>query len=526
VNFSIFFNGGFSALFVFLAVGLCIFIHELGHFLVAKWRGLHVIAFSMGFKKIWGKKYGGVEYRIGCIPFGGYVELPQIDSSGEAKDENGNVLPKAKPLDKILTAFAGPFCNILLGAAFASVIWFYGLPSESPQMSKIEVAQVEEGSPEYNAGLRAGDIIETVNGKSFNYTWRDFVEKIIFNVGYIELGVKRGNQPLTISYVPGENDKKFPGEKIAYPFFSPRVPVVVKPIKGSQAEKAGIIENDIVLAVNGIPVRDSIQFNSLIDKNKGRNISLTVSRKNETMEISGLVPEKDRDAKDLYRIGVQYSREMPLTIVEVIPDSPAYLSGIKPGDVILRINEKAIDATDTFYDEIQNNKENSIKLEISRDGGILRIEGIKAELISSCNIGTLFAYYEYPTPLDLLVQTVEKSYKTLRGIFSKKSKLKARNLSGPIGIVHNVGKIVYLGNIVAAIYFLAFISYSLAIFNLLPLPVLDGGHILVAFAEAVIGRPLPEKMLEPVYVTFIILLVGLMIFVTYYDILRLIRDIR
>ncbi|HRR06897.1 MAG TPA: site-2 protease family protein, partial [Victivallales bacterium] len=84
MTFSQLFHILYSGLFVFFAVGLCIFIHELGHFLVAKWRGLHIIAFSIGFKKIWSYKYKGVDYRIGCIPFGGYVELPQIDSSGDA----------------------------------------------------------------------------------------------------------------------------------------------------------------------------------------------------------------------------------------------------------------------------------------------------------------------------------------------------------------------------------------------------------------------------------------------------------
>ena len=79
--------------FMVFFFGFCIFIHELGHFLAAKWRGLHVIAFSIGFRKIWSKKIGGVEYRIGWIPFGGYVEIPQVDASGEALDEDGKPLP-------------------------------------------------------------------------------------------------------------------------------------------------------------------------------------------------------------------------------------------------------------------------------------------------------------------------------------------------------------------------------------------------------------------------------------------------
>lgn len=516
----------FSAIFVFLSVGLCILIHELGHFLVAKWRGLHVIAFSIGFKKIWGIKYGGVEYRIGCIPFGGYVELPQIDGSGDPKDENGNILPKVKPIDKILTAVAGPFCNILLGVAFASVIWICGLPSESPRMSKIEVAHVEEKSPEFNAGLRNGDFIESINGKKFNYTWREFVETIIFSTEEVRLGIKRAGNSLNISYLPAENDKKIPGEKIAYPFFSPRIPVVVKPLKGSQSERAGVMENDIITAVNGIEVHDTNQFNDLIDENHGKPVSLSILRKGKTIELAGLSPEEDKNIPGFYRIGIQYSKDIPLTVLEVQADSPAMNAGLKTGDIVLQINEKNIPDSSFLYNEIQHNKILPMKFLISRAGEKITINEIKPELVQVYTIGLKFAYYQYPNPVTIFGETIDKSYRTLKGIFSKKSKLKARNLSGPIGIVHNVGKIVYFGNLITAIYFLAFISYSLAIFNLLPLPILDGGHITISFLEALIGRSIPEKMLKPVYATFIVLLVGLMLFVTYYDILRVIRDLK
>lgn len=76
-------------------LGWCIFVHELGHFLAAKWRGLHIVAFSIGFKKVWGFKHKGIDYRIGCIPCGGYVDLPQIDATGEPKDEH--VTPSPRP---------------------------------------------------------------------------------------------------------------------------------------------------------------------------------------------------------------------------------------------------------------------------------------------------------------------------------------------------------------------------------------------------------------------------------------------
>ena len=126
-----------SALFMIFFFGMCIFIHELGHFLAAKWRGLHVIAFSIGFRKIWCRRWKGVEYRIGWIPFGGYVEIPQIDAVEEAKDENGNVLPKGKPVDRMIAAAAGPVFNIIFGFLLACVIWVCGIQQDSPELNTI-----------------------------------------------------------------------------------------------------------------------------------------------------------------------------------------------------------------------------------------------------------------------------------------------------------------------------------------------------------------------------------------------------
>ena len=165
-------------LFMGFFLGFCIFIHELGHFLAAKWRGLHIVAFSLGFRKIWSKKINGVEYRIGWLPFGGYVDLPQIDTTSIAKTEDGVELPQAKPFDRMVTAFSGPFFNILFGLVLGCVVWIWGIPQDSPKMRSIVVDSVDKASPEYAAGLRENDAIVKINGKKFYCTWNDFVQKI------------------------------------------------------------------------------------------------------------------------------------------------------------------------------------------------------------------------------------------------------------------------------------------------------------------------------------------------------------
>ena len=147
-----------SLVFVFVAIGLCIFSHELGHFLAGKWRGLHIDAFSLGFKPFWRKKINGVEYRLGYLPFGGYVELPQIDATDEVpKSADGKELPRAKAIDRVITAVAGPLFNILFGLLAGTLIYFVGMPSDTAKMREMTVNHVDEKGPEYAAGLRKGD---------------------------------------------------------------------------------------------------------------------------------------------------------------------------------------------------------------------------------------------------------------------------------------------------------------------------------------------------------------------------------
>src|SRR5262250_3336403 len=117
---------------VLLLFNLLIAVHELGHFLAAKWRGLKIDRFAVWFgKPIWKKKINGVEYALGSLPFGGYVALPQMATMEaiEGKSESsGQPLPPISPLDKIIVAFAGPLFSFLLALAFAVIVWMVGKP--------------------------------------------------------------------------------------------------------------------------------------------------------------------------------------------------------------------------------------------------------------------------------------------------------------------------------------------------------------------------------------------------------------
>ena len=184
-----------SLVFVVVFIGLCIFVHELGHFLAARWRGLHIDAFSLGFRKIWCKKINGIEYRIGCLPFGGYVELPQVDTTEAIpKSADGVELPPAKPLDRIITAAAGPLFNVLFGLFLACFVWIFGMPMppDAAKLTEFNVLSVDETSPEYQAGLRPGDTITAFDNEPFEMSWAEFTQAIMLKPGLaVQLDVRR-----------------------------------------------------------------------------------------------------------------------------------------------------------------------------------------------------------------------------------------------------------------------------------------------------------------------------------------------
>src|SRR5881396_105995 len=149
----------FIGLEVVVLFNLLIFVHELGHFLAARWRGLKVDRFAIWFgKPIWKKKINGVECALGTIPAGGYVSLPQMATMEaiEGKGESaGKPLPPISALDKIIVAFAGPLFSFLLALAFGCVVWLVGRPMSQDDNSTI-VGWVEPGGPAWKAGLRSG----------------------------------------------------------------------------------------------------------------------------------------------------------------------------------------------------------------------------------------------------------------------------------------------------------------------------------------------------------------------------------
>ena len=206
----------FIILEVLLLFNLLIFVHELGHFLAARWRGLKIDRFAIWFgKPIWKTKINGVEYALGTIPAGGYVSLPQMatmEAIEGKRDSSGQPLPPISVLDKIIVAFAGPLFSFLLALAFAVVVMVVGRPVSEAETTTI-IGYVEKDSPADKAGLRPGDRVLEVDGKPVtkfggmgdSVTWR-----LVRSEGYtVQVKVERGGKELVFNPAPSKEETKF-----------------------------------------------------------------------------------------------------------------------------------------------------------------------------------------------------------------------------------------------------------------------------------------------------------------------------
>jgi len=427
---------------VLLLFGAAVFVHEFGHFWMARRCGLKVEGFSIGFgPKIVSWTRDGIDYSWRWIPAGGFVKLPQMVTSEALEGANASAekIPPAAPLSKILVAVAGPFMNVVFGFAIAALIYFVGLPvAVNPSI----IGHVEPGSDEFQKGLREGDQVVMVAGKMAK-SWQEVQEiTALARTNVLAVVTERNGVRATNNLVAKVNETV--GLKVLD--LEPRDhPVVSLVDKGSPAEKAGLQDKDKFISFGGIPVVGQQHLVDLIKKRGGQPTEVVVQRDKQLVTLS-VTPRIIDPEKKTGRIGVHLDS-----------DSTVVYRVMKPG----------------------------------------------------------------PKPWEMVAEVWNRTISVFSAlIHSKQTGVGAKDLSGPVGILALLA--VYVNtDYRLALYFLVLLNVNLAVLNLLPVPVLDGGHVLLAIIEKIRRRPISARIQEYATTAFALLLISFMLYVTFFDIRRL-----
>ncbi len=431
-----------TTLISFLVVlGILVFIHELGHFIMAKLSGVGVLKFSLGFgPKLVGIKRGETEYLISALPLGGYVKMVGESTDEEVSQEDNEKSFANKPLSKkAAIVVAGPIMNLVLAFALLPLIYLIGIQIPAYLDKEPIIGYVVKGEIADKAGLKKGDIILSIDDESIK-NWEELNTAIISNPNRsLKLKIKRDGALKEILFTPEASSRT--GGGIAG-FLPPVSPAVGGLNKGLPAEKAGLKIGDTILSVNGVKIDHWIELQQAIQNNKAEEKLLLIKRGSETFTVS-IKPEWNDDIK-------------------------AYVIGISP-----------------------------LQETITRRYGPVWavIEGTK-------KMG------------ELTIMTFVIIKKLFVGEISIKT------LGGPLMIAQVAGQAAESG-LTALLSLMAFLSLQLGILNLLPIPVLDGGFLVFFGIEALRGKPISEKVMTIVQNIGIGLLVLLMVFVTYNDVMRL-----
>jgi len=283
----------YTLLVFIICIGILIFVHELGHFIAARIRGIRVLKFSLGFgPKIIGKKIGDTEYLISALPLGGYVKMAgenMTDVSTNAPDE----FSSKSVSDRATVVLAGPLMNIIVSFLLMPLVFFIGINMPAFLEEPPIVGWVEDGSPASNAGVMVGDRIMKMDNKHVS-DWEDVVTVISTRPELgIMMEIESGNEIKEVFLARGEETQVGGG---GYAGILPDLPPVIGKInKGYPAEKAGFREGDRIVSLDGNPVISWYQVSSYIRSHVDKDIVITVKRDNE--EVTAAVkPMKDQAA--------------------------------------------------------------------------------------------------------------------------------------------------------------------------------------------------------------------------------------
>jgi len=432
-----------SVVAVVVVLGFMILIHEFGHFAMAKWLGVRVEQFAVGFgKRLFGVRKGETDYRINILPLGGYVKMAG-ENPMDARTDDPREFMNHPRWHRFLIAIAGPTMNILLAIVLLTVVYMvhYEYPVYLDKPAVVE--GVRNDSPAQRAGIQPGDRIVEIDG-IHDPTWEQVQPRVWLSPNQpLTVTIQRGNDVFPKTLVP----KAVTSSEVGSAGWFPEEPVVIGQLDpGLPAAKAGLKEDDKVVAMDGKPIPSIETMIDSLQQSKDQPVNLTVERGSQTLNFTlrPVLTSTEDPHEQRYRLGFV---NKGVTKVTTLPFPAALKLSVQ-----------------------QNEKYGALILELAKK----------------------------------LVQ----------------HKISMKAISGPIGIAQDAGYAAQQKGWTPLMELTAGISLNLGIFNLLPIPILDGGVIMFLLIEGIMRRDISMNVKERVYQAAFVFLVLFAVMVIYNDLMK------